>query len=299
MATFEKVLWRALRGNLYMNHTPIEDPIQDPVSEENILKNVFVVFAHGQEVLGKIRKISESLGATIYPIDSSARKRSEDALEVSARIEDLASVIYNTNSTRNAELGRVAEVIDQWLVFVQKGKGTYHTMNLFNYDSTRKCLIAEGWCPTNAISSVQYSLHSVSERSGSMVPPILNRLQTNLTPPTSMKTNKFTKGFQSIVDAYGYAKYKEVNPGIFTIISFPFLFAVMFGDIGHGTFLVLLALYFIRSERKFTSPGHGEVKIFNYYVYKLPILDDQNDFRGKISSFADGNFLGLHGIDLQ
>jgi V-type H+-transporting ATPase subunit a len=260
MVTFERLLWRVLRGNLFMSFAEVEEPIQDPLSDENIFKNVFVVFVAGQELMTKIKKISESLGATIYPVDASPVKRSEDALEVSARIEDLTNVLYNTNATRRAELLKVSEVIDQWTVFVKKAKGTYYAMNLFNYDSTRKCLIAEGWCPSTAINSIQYALHSVSERSGSMVPPVLNRLWTSLEPPTCHKTNKFTEAFQAIVDAYGYAKYKEVNPGLFTIITFPFLFAVMFGDFGHGTFVTLIAIYLIMNEKKFTGPGQGEVK---------------------------------------
>lgn len=36
------------------------------------------------------------MGATIYPIDPSSQKRSEAMLEVSARIEDLNSVLFNT-----------------------------------------------------------------------------------------------------------------------------------------------------------------------------------------------------------
>lgn len=38
-------------------------------------------------------------------------------------------------------------------------------------------------------------------------------------------------------------RYKEVNPGIFTIITFPFLFGVMYGDIGHGSLLLLFGIY--------------------------------------------------------
>ena len=52
----------------------------------------------------------------------------------------------------------------------------------------------------------------LQEHSGSAVPSILNRMQTKEAPPTYFKTNKFTKGFQAIVESYGVASYQEVNP---------------------------------------------------------------------------------------
>jgi V-type H+-transporting ATPase subunit a len=87
----------------------------------------------------------------------------------------------------------------------------------------------------------------------------LNELRTSKTPPTYHRTNKFTNGFQEIVDAYGMASYREVNPGLFTVITFPFLFAVMFGDFGHGIIASIFAGWMCYNEKSLSKKKWGEV----------------------------------------
>ena len=73
-------------------------------------------------------------------------------------------------------------------------------------------------------------------------------------PPTHFKMNPVIWGFQEIVNTYGVPRYKEINPGLFTIVTFPFLFGVMFADIGHGLihFLLIIKVLFTAARLLFT-----------------------------------------------
>jgi len=48
--------------------------------------------------------------------------------------------------------------------------------------------------------------------------PIVTVTESEDVPPTFHETNKFTKVFQAIIDAYGVATYREINPGLFCFL---------------------------------------------------------------------------------
>jgi len=61
------------------------------------------------------------------------------------------------------------------------------------------------------------------------------------------------------VESYGVAHYREANPTVFTIITFPFLFAVMFGDVGHGILMTLAAAFFVLKEKELAKGPLNEM----------------------------------------
>ncbi|KAH7372408.1 hypothetical protein KP509_17G002500 [Ceratopteris richardii] len=256
---FERTLFRATRGNLFFKQALVEEPVLDPATTEKVDKLVFVVFFSGERARMKVMKICEAFGANKYPFPEEVSQQAQMINEVSERVAELKATIDAGNRHRDSMLSMISHQFEHWNLMVRKQKAVYHTLNMLNIDVTRKCLVAEGWCPVSAKLQIQDALHQAAFDSNSQVATIFQVLHTKESPPTYFKTNKFTGAYQEIVDAYGIAKYQEANPGVFTIITFPFLFAVMFGDWGHGICLLVAVLWLIFNEKKYGSQKLGDI----------------------------------------
>ncbi|KAM9932488.1 hypothetical protein OXX80_007878 [Metschnikowia pulcherrima] len=305
-----KILWRTLRGNLYFNDFPIDEEL--PVSTDRpsalVHKNAFLIYIHGDYLRARVRRIILSLEGHIYDnAGGSDASRTHALAELNLKIEDLSNVVESTKTHLISELVFFQEKYPDWHYTIRRERHIYETLNKFDEDSTRRCLVGEGWVPKaefenvrrclkavvrskmsvaarspfEADTSITLSNDTLANQAGPENPfadssyfavgrddldnasedddtdfnfvAVVNELTTNRVPPTYHKTNKFTSGFQSIVDTYGIATYQEVNPGLATIVTFPFFFAIMFGDLGHGFIVLLVAVYFIANERYFNA----------------------------------------------
>ncbi|KAG6779555.1 hypothetical protein POTOM_015947 [Populus tomentosa] len=256
---FERIIFRATRGNVYTRQAAVEEPVIDPVSGEKVEKNVFVVFYSGEKAKTKILKICEAFGANRYSFTEDFGKQVQMISEVSGRLAELRTAIDAGLLQKSKLLQTIGDQFVQWNTLARKEKSIYHMMNMLSLDVTKKCLVAEGWSPVFATNLIQDALQRAAFDSNSQVGTIFQVLHTSESPPTYFHTNKFTSAFQDIVDAYGVAKYQEANPGVYTIVTFPFLFAVMFGDWGHGICLLLAALVFIIREKKLSGQKLGDI----------------------------------------
>jgi V/A-type H+-transporting ATPase subunit I len=65
-----------------------------------------------------------------------------------------------------------------------------------------------------------------------------NEVAESEAPPTLVSNNRFIRPFGELTKLYGLPHYDEIDPTPIMAITFPIIFGLMFGDLGHG--LVLL-----------------------------------------------------------
>ena len=139
-------------------------------------------------------------------------------------------------TTINAIDGSEGSAIQVYKWFIRKERSLYCSLNKLRDGDT--LLVGLFWLPNSKIDNLKQTIGDIREDRNISGPQIWKRENHTIDPPTFFKLNEFTWSFQEITNTYGVPDYKEVNPSLFSIITFPFLFGVMFGDIGHG-FLLL------------------------------------------------------------
>ncbi len=193
VASFERMLWRLSKGNVFLRYSDIEEEMEDPRTGNKLHKVVFMAFFQGEALKTRVKKVCEGFHATVYPCPERASERREMMYGVNTRLEDLSTVLKQTEDHRHRLLLTGARNLRNWYTKVRKIKAIYHCLNLFSFDVTQKALVAECWMPEHDIPVIQAALQRGADMSGSTIPPILNAVATNEKPPSFNRLNKYTK----------------------------------------------------------------------------------------------------------
>eukprot|EP00931_Biecheleriopsis_adriatica_P007007 TRINITY_DN108339_c0_g1_i1.p1 TRINITY_DN108339_c0_g1~~TRINITY_DN108339_c0_g1_i1.p1 ORF type:complete len:834 (+),score=146.71 TRINITY_DN108339_c0_g1_i1:91-2592(+) len=283
---FARTLFRAARGNAFTHFQQIPEVLEDPKSGRWVQKSVFVIYFQDQKLGSsasamnqRITKLCTSFGVNVYPWPESREAAEERRLSLQIQLSDQERLLDAHHSFVRSEAfallqqARVGSdsLIEEWRLFCVKEKAIYATLNLFEGEMN---LRASCWYPESEEEKIRALLlqHSGSQYGSASAMLVPDRaLPSRSLPPTYIKVNEFTSVFQELVDTYGLPRYQEANPALLTTVTFPFLFGVMYGDIGHGLMLLLIGAYALwkADELKFTVP---ELHSARYILFMMGLF---------------------------
>lgn len=155
---------------------------------------------------------------------------------------------FNNNSNNNggAPGSQRISTIFIYKMFLAREKSLYTTLNMLVLQN--QTFIGYFWAPAEEEFRIIEKLNNVP----SVRVAAYNKHQ--IPRPTFIKTNKVTGVYQQIVDTYGVPTYQEANPALLSIVTFPFFFGMMFGDMGHGSVLFVIAAYLVLFAKRIKNP---------------------------------------------
>ena len=320
MARLAKLMDRISRGNVFVHFEHLDAKVADPKTSAEVEKAVFVIYfqrsAIGKKpsaLYQKLVKVCQACGVNNYewPADRSEAQRRRDEL---ARLVDERTQIIKRGESMIAEdvsdltdaKGDSNSKIEDWRLFCLKERSIYATLNMFeNVGSTS--YQANVWYPAEDEGKIKRVVEG--EKLGAVF--MADKGLPKQMPPTFIRTNEFTEGWQEVVNTYGIPAYKEANPALLTVVTFPAIFGMMYGDIGHGSMLLCAGLYLCWNVEKFrlSQPAlcmarymlvqMGIFSVFAGLMYNdlfsvgLPLFESRwEDVHG------DGRFTPKEGVDV-
>ncbi|MFZ3058647.1 MAG: V-type ATPase 116kDa subunit family protein [Candidatus Methanoperedens sp.] len=151
---------------------------------------------------------------------------------------------------------------------------------LENFEETRYTYIFEAWVPKEKQDIVGASLDEASNGGCSVY---FSAPDFGETPPTMLSNPAMMKPFEKLVKTYGLPSYYEIDPTWILFATFPLIFGIMYGDVGHGIGLFLLSTGLLLSGKSFN------VVKFKEYALILLSCSIFSIFFG----FLYGEFFGL------
>ena len=221
---------------------------------EKVTKKIFLIFSPGGQeniLMQKLIKVCDIYGASRFNIPKTEEMRSE-IVQLNSDISEKEGYLKSSKTLledflrekigSNAPGDYKESKYDLYKNYIKKQKYLFHELN--------KCILTDNfiegevWVTEENFPKVEEEIKRLSSDL-SMTANFSDSYSKNATPPTHIKTNELSWVYQEITNAYGVPRYGEVNPSLYSIITFPFLFGIMFGDIGHGGLLLLFALYLV------------------------------------------------------
>ena len=170
------------------------------------------------EMEGTPKEILPGLDAQLIELESEKEKRQEDLSALRKRYMDyiLASDEYLSIATQKAEAP-------------------------LRFATTKNAFVIEGWIPTKNLAHIHSDVDLATD-GHVMVSEDTSEAVSAEKVPIALENPLPSRPFETLVRAFSLPKYNEIDPTTFVALVYPFLFALMLGDIGYGVTIIVIGL---------------------------------------------------------
>ena len=262
-------------------------------------KRLFLVFIQGNYLPQKIKKILGIYNCSIFEMphgtkfSEEIKKLKKELAEKEKLINDGTKILQDILTEKTKKVGNYLSIYALYHMYFKIQKLIY--LNLNKCKDYSNFLEAEVWIPEIYYNNLITEMESLlNEKENVLLPKFEDFRNENYFKKnyrTYFRVNDFSYAFQEIVNTYGTPRYKEANPGLFTIITFPFLFGIMFGDIGHGFLLLIFSFYICLNASDIKNKKSSMLKELLPFRYILLLM-------GFFSFFCGFMYNDLMGIPL-
>ena len=229
------------------NHLVVSKKIVEGEEEESFAFALIVILNKDRE---EVRRALSRLDFESWQPPEHVPDSTEDAIvEAEAGIKRLESEIKDKEreieGIRSEKFKHL--LVMQELVQIEESKAKAKVL----FGKSERVRVIEGWTPKEKVEDV---IEGINEETGGFsVVEVREPKREDVRVPSLLNNPRIVKPFESVIKMYGHPLYKDIDPTLITAIMFPVLFGLMFPDIGHGFFILLLGLALTR----FTGLGKG------------------------------------------
>jgi V-type H+-transporting ATPase subunit a len=267
----QRLLFRTMKGNVLINVECLPDPeieIENPKRGYNDV--MLIMFKEGVNINERISRACNAVATSHFEVPADIMSALEETRmrlkDVNLAKDSTEKFIVNTltdlvNGTKgNIRLQTIKYFIEKFKVL----NSTLHHMVLSGSVYEGLC-----WCSVKDEQRIVSQLKLSSKTNRFVKIPIKPEYPM---PPTAIRDNEFLETFQSIVSTYGIPSYREINPAYFTVITFPFMFGIMFGDVLHGCILLFMAIYLMWANKETMTITNSMLVYLWPYRYIILLL---------------------------
>lgn len=129
-----------------------------------------------------------------------------------------------------------------------------------NFGRTTSTVVLSGWVPSRLADEVTRTvLEATSNRAIIELHSASELLAKGEDVPVLLQNPAWLKPFESLVKAYGFPSYTEIEPTLFAAVSFLVMFGLMFGDLGHGLMLLAVGVVMWRTAKEEGARNFGYI----------------------------------------